>query len=117
MRVSFDLQGTLLTVDNSALRPEVVAVAQELAAVGVRVIILTAIHQDHLAPGMALVLDLAKRHGLPWEIVPAVYSAVRPLEVAKAAVIREMGITLHFDDLALVVDHVNRQKLASAVRV
>lgn len=115
--VSFDLQGTLTTADNSAIRPEVVAVADSLTAAGISVVILTAIHQDHFADGMALVANLAARLGLSWEIVPAIYSAATPLEVAKAAAIRDMGILLHFDDLPVVVDYINQHKIALAVRV
>lgn len=107
MVVSFDLQGTLLAADNSAVRPEVVQVAREFAALGAQVMILTAIHEDHLAPGIAMVIDLAAKHGLPWDRVPAVYSAVKSIEFAKFDMMRRLGIVLHFDDLSCVVDYIN----------
>ena len=118
MRVSFDLQGTLLTPDNSAVRPEIVRLANCYRSLGVPLAIVTAIHQDHLAAGTALVIDLLAKHGLTGlgEMLPAVYGGEVSMEAAKLLVIRRWEIAVHFDDLLSIVEHINSNG-GTAVRV
>lgn len=117
MRVSFDLQGTLLTADNSAVRPEIVRLAKCYQSLGVPLAIVTAIHKDHLAVGTALVFDLMTKHGLTgFEVIPAVYGGELSMEEAKLLVIRQREIAIHFDDLLSIVEHINSND-GTAVRV